>query len=111
MDIVPTNGVMEAAVLAGVVLLFGLVLAGLWQPQAWSLLGVLLIGSGVGLLVWGIVAAALGEVSAIGSNAGVIGLGAGALAGGSALLVVSFVRRGKRSGTAGEPHSISETPR
>jgi hypothetical protein len=59
----------------------------------WRLLAVLAIAAGVGLLVWGIVGAALGEQVPIGSPAAVIGVGAGSLTGGIALLVLSFVCR------------------
>lgn len=85
-----------AGALNGLLLAIGLLLGGLRYPKAWCLLGVLLIGGGTGLLVWGIVAASTGEVTTVASPAAIIGSGAGSLAGGIAFLVVSLIQGCKR---------------
>lgn len=66
---------------------------GLRNRAAWSLLAVLGMAAGTGLLVWGIVSAAMHEPMPIGSPPAIIGVGAGCLAGAVALLVISFVGR------------------
>lgn len=74
----------------GALVLLALLLWGVRNRVVWRLLSVLGVGSGVGFLVWGITAAALGERPAIGSPTGLIGAGAGVMAGGIMLLIVSF---------------------
>ncbi len=74
-------------------LAIGLALWGLRNRAAWSLLAVLGMAAGTGLLVWGIVSAAMHEPMPIGSPPAIIGVGAGCLAGAVALLVISFVGR------------------
>lgn len=92
----PNNlAVLITAGVGGLILL-GLLLGGLKNPSAWSLLSVLAIAFGCGLLVWGIVAAATGEMSAALSNPAIIGSGAGLLAGGLSLFIVALVRRRDR---------------
>ncbi len=76
------------AAAAGVLL--GLLIWGAWQPLAWRVLSVLGMGTGAGLLVWGILMAAMREEPRFGSPAGIIALGAGVLVGSIALLVISF---------------------
>ena len=70
--------------------LIGLLIWGAWHPLIWRLFSVLGIGAGGGLLVWGIMMAALKESPPFASPAGIIGIGAGVLIGSIALLVVSF---------------------
>ena len=87
-----------ALMLAGLALFVGLLIWGLWNPKSLAtcvigaarLLAVLAMGGGVGLLVWGIVAAAMGEPVPIATPAGIIGTGAGSLTGGIVLLVLSI---------------------
>ncbi|OHB80886.1 MAG: hypothetical protein A2V98_15480 [Planctomycetes bacterium RBG_16_64_12] len=69
----------------------------------WRLIAVVTLAAGIGLLIWGITAASLGEQLPVGSPAGMIGSGAASLAGGILLLVLSFIGRssGHRSGRAG----------
>jgi hypothetical protein len=76
-------------VVAGIVLV-GLLIWGFKNPLIWRMLAVLGMGAGVGVLVWGIMLAALHEAPAIGSPAGIIATGAGVLVTAVALLVVSF---------------------
>ena len=74
----------------GALILLGLLLWGVKNRLVWRLLSVFGVGSGVGLLVWGITAAALGEQPSIGSPTSLMGTGAGVMAGGIMLLVISF---------------------
>jgi hypothetical protein len=76
--------------------LIGLLIWGSQNPVVWRLLAVVGIGTGVGLLVWGIVLAAVGDEPAIGSPAGIIATGAGVLASAIVLFVISFLR-GKKA--------------
>jgi len=81
---------------AGAVLVLLLLLWGLKNALVWRLLSVFAIAGGVGVLVWGIMAGAMGEEPVIGSPAGLIGAGAGILAGGIVLLVISFLGKCSR---------------
>ena len=86
------------------ILALGLLLWGLKNPLAWTVLAVIAIAVGVGLLATGITnAAILGTQRTdpqVDSAAQTIGFGAGATVGGIALLVVSLVRRPKSKGDA-----------
>jgi hypothetical protein len=75
-----------------VVVLVALLVWGAWSPLVWRLLSVVGMGAGAGLLVWGILLAAMKDPSPLGSPAGIIAVGAGVLVGSIALLVVSFCR-------------------
>lgn len=79
-------------ILAGVgtLILLALLLWGVKNRVVWRLLSVFGVGGGVGLLVWGITAAAMGEQPSIGSPTSLMGAGAGIMAGGIMLLVISF---------------------
>lgn len=77
-------------VAAAASVLLGLLIWGAWQPLVWRLLSVLGMGTGAGLLVWGILMAAMREEPRFVSPAGIIALGAGVLVGSIALLVISF---------------------
>jgi hypothetical protein len=57
----------------------------------WRLLAVVGTGTGVGLLVWGIIVAATREEPPIGSPAGIIATGSGVLVSAIVLLVMSFL--------------------
>ncbi len=77
------------------VLLIALLIWGAWNPIVWRILAVRGMGTGAGLLVWGILLAAMKERPPLGppgSPAGIIAVGAGVLVGSIALLVVSFCR-------------------
>ncbi len=76
------------ATVAGVLTI--LLIWGAWRPLVWRVLAVVAMGTGVGLLVWGIIVAATGEEPLIGSPAGIIATGAGVLASAIVLLVISF---------------------
>ncbi len=67
-----------------------LLIWGAWRPLVWRVLAVVGMGTGVGLLVWGIIIAATKEAPLIGSPAGIIATGAGVLASAIVLLVISF---------------------
>ncbi|MDZ7616329.1 MAG: hypothetical protein U1E05_04950 [Patescibacteria group bacterium] len=67
-----------------------LLIWGAWRPLVWRVLAVIAMGTGVGLLVWGIFIAATKEVPLIGTPAGIIATGAGVLASAIVLLVISF---------------------
>ncbi len=73
-----------------------LLIWGAWRPLVWRVLAVVGMGTGVGLLVWGIIIAATKEVPLVGSPAGIIATGAGVLASAIVLLVISFA--GGRAG-------------
>ncbi len=73
------------------IVFLALLLWGLMNPLVWRLLAVIGMGTGVGLLVWGIMLARTQEQAPIGSPAGIAATGAGFLAGAIVLLVVSFV--------------------
>ena len=75
----------------GAVILLVLLLWGVKNPVVWRLLSVLGFAGGVGLLVWGITSAAMGEQPAIGSPTSLMGTGAGVMAGAIMLLVISFL--------------------
>jgi len=77
-------------VTAAAIVLIGFLIWGAWQPLVWRILSVLGMGTGAGLLVWGILTAAMQEEPRFGSPAGLIALGAGVLVGSIALLVLSF---------------------
>jgi hypothetical protein len=79
----------------GAVLVVTLLLWGLRNRLAWRLLSVLAVGSGVGLLVWGITSASLGEEPSVGSPTSLMGTGAGVMAGGIMLLIISFPGSGR----------------
>ena len=67
-----------------------LLIWGAWNPLVWRVLAVIAMGTGVGLLVWGIILAATKEAPLIGTPAGIIAMGAGVLASAIVLLVISF---------------------
>lgn len=73
-----------------VIVLIGLLIWGAINPLIWRILSVLGMGTGVGLLVWGIMMASLNEEIRFASPAGIIAIGAGVLVGSIALLVISF---------------------
>ena len=73
-----------------VVVLIGLLIWGAINPLVWRILSVLSMGTGAGLLVWGIMLASLNEETRFASPAGIIAIGAGVLVGSIALLVISF---------------------
>ncbi len=73
------------------IVLVALLVWGSIEPLVWRLLAVIGMGTGVGLLVWGIVIAATKEEPPIGSTAGIIGTGAGVLVSAIVLLVISFL--------------------
>ncbi len=77
---------------ASLVVLIALLIWGTWSALVWRLLAVVGMGTGAGLLVWGILAAAMKDRPPLGSPAGIIAVGAGVLVGSIALLVVSFCR-------------------
>lgn len=85
----PSTPVLLAAIAAAIVLA-GLLVWGFKNPLVWRMMAVLGMGAGVGVLVWGIMLAALRESPACGSPAGLIAAGAGVLVSSVALLVVSF---------------------
>lgn len=70
--------------------LIGLLIWGAWKPLIWRLLSVLGMGTGGGILVWGIMLASLHEQPPFASPSGIIGIGAGTLIGFIALLVISL---------------------
>jgi hypothetical protein len=72
--------------------LIALLIWGAWIPLVWRLLAVLAMGTGAGLLVWGILMAAMKDRPPLGSPAGIIAVGAGVLVASIALFVVSFCR-------------------
>ncbi len=77
------------------VVLIALLIWGVWNHLVWRLLAVLGMGTGAGLLVWGILLAALKDRPPLGlpvSPAAIIAVGAGVLVSSVALLVVSFCR-------------------
>jgi hypothetical protein len=71
--------------------LVALLIWGSENPLAWRLPAVVGMGTGVGLLVWGIILAATSQEPPIGSPAGIIGTGAGVLVSAIVLLVISFL--------------------
>ena len=73
------------------IVLAALLIWGLRNPLVWRLLAVVGMGTGVGLLVWGIAIAALKEQPSIGSPAGIIATGAGVLASAIVLFIISFL--------------------
>jgi len=73
------------------IVLVVLLIWGSRNPLVWRVLAVVGMGTGVGLLVWGIIIAAMKEEPPIGSPAGIIATGAGILASAIVLLVISFV--------------------
>jgi hypothetical protein len=83
-------------VCAGAVLILLLLLWGVKNPIVWRLLSVLGVAAGVGVLVWGITSAAMGQEPSIGSPTGLIGTGAGVMVGGIMLLVISFLGKCSR---------------
>jgi hypothetical protein len=74
------------------VVLVALLIWGAWSPLVWRVLAVLGMGTGAGLLVWGILLAAMKDPSPPGHPAAIIAVGAGVLVGSITLLVVSFCR-------------------
>jgi len=84
------------AACAAAVLLLLLLLWGVKNPVVWRLLSVFGVAGGVGLLVWGITSAAMGEEPSIGSPTGLIGTGAGVMVAGIMLLVISFLGKCSR---------------
>jgi len=74
----------------GFLILLGLLIWGVRNRMVWRLLSTLAVGGGVGLLVWGITAAALGEEPSVGSPTSLMGTGAGVMAGAIMLFIVSF---------------------
>ncbi len=72
------------------IVLTALLIWGSWRPMVWRVLAILGMGTGVGLLVWGIIIAATKELPLVGSPAGIIATGAGVLASAIVLLVISF---------------------
>jgi hypothetical protein len=74
-----------------VVALVALLIWGSKNRLVWRLLAVVGMGTGVGLLVWGIIIAAMKEEPPIGSPAGIIATGAGVLVSAIVLLVMSFL--------------------
>jgi hypothetical protein len=73
------------------IVLLALLIWGAMKPLVWRLLAVVGMGTGVGLLVWGIILAATGQEPPIGSPAGIIATGAGVSVSAVALLVISFL--------------------
>jgi hypothetical protein len=83
---------MKLAIVGVVAIVLAALLAwGSKNPLVWRLLAVVGMGSGVGLLVWGIIIAAGKEEPPIGSPAGIIATGAGVLVSAIVLLVISFL--------------------
>lgn len=82
--------IVVAIVATVAIVLIGLLIGGAWKPLVWRILSVLGMGTGAGLLVWGILMAAMQEQPPLASPAGIIAIGAGALVGSIALLVISF---------------------
>ena len=72
------------------ILLIGLLIWGARNPLVWRVLSVLGMGTGGGLLVWGILMATMKQEPPIASPAGIIAIGSGMLIGSVALLVISF---------------------
>jgi hypothetical protein len=70
--------------------LLGLLIWGAKNPWVWRLLSVIGMGTGAGLLVWGILLASMKQEPPLGSAAGVIAVGAGVLVGAIVLLVISY---------------------
>ena len=70
--------------------LIGLLIWGAWNPLVWRILSVLGMGTGAGVLVWGILVASMREEPPFATPAGIIGIGAGVLVGSVALLVISL---------------------
>ncbi len=81
---------------AAAVLLLVLLLWGMKNPLIWRLLSVFAVSGGVGVLVWGITSAAMGEEPLIASPTALIGTGAGVLVAGIMLLVISFFGKPSR---------------
>lgn len=77
------------AAIAAIVLI-GLLIWGARNSLVWRVLSVLGMGTGGGLLVWGILMATMKQEPPVASPAGVIAIGAGMLIGSVALLVISF---------------------
>ena len=77
-------------VVAIAIILLGLLIWGARNPLVWRLLSVLGMGTGGGLLVWGILMATMKQEAPFGSPPGIIAIGAGVLIGSIALLVISF---------------------
>lgn len=88
-------GVIVVGIVA--IVLVSLLAWGSMKPLVWRLLAVVGMGTGVGLLVWGIIIAATGEEPPVGSSAGIIGTGAGVLVSAIVLLVISFLGRRPRT--------------
>jgi hypothetical protein len=72
------------------IVLIGLLIWGARTPWVWRILSVLGMGTGAGVLVWGILLATMKEEPPFATPAGIIGIGAGALVGSIALLVISL---------------------
>ena len=70
--------------------LIGLLIWGAWKPLVWRLLSVLGMGTGAGVLVWGVLMATMKEEAPFATPAGIIAIGSGALVGSIVLLVISF---------------------
>jgi hypothetical protein len=73
------------------IVLVALLIWGSRNPLVWRGLAVVGMGTGVGLLVWGIIITTMKEEPPIGSPAGIIATGAGILASAIVLLVISFL--------------------
>ena len=80
------------------VVLIGLLIWGVKRPVVWRLLSVFGMAVGSGLLVRGIMEAAMNQQPAHASPPVVIGVGAGVLVGAITLLVISFLSGGTREG-------------
>ena len=82
---------MSLAILAIVaIVLIGLLIWGARNPLVWRILSVLGMGTGGGLLVWGILMATMKQDRPVASPAGITAIGAGVLIGSITLLVISF---------------------
>jgi hypothetical protein len=100
---IDTDVISSASVLLGILLVVALLLWCTIRPDVGRrfarMFAVLAIGTGIGVLTWGICAAALGEVirspfgltSLIAEASEAIGWGAGSLAAGITALVLSYV--------------------
>ena len=73
------------------IVLLGLLIWGVKKPVVWRLLSVFGMAVGSGVLVWGIMAAAMDSMPSSGSAAVIIGVGAGVLVGAVSLLAISFL--------------------
>ena len=84
-----SDPVLAVVGIAAIVLL-ALLIWGAKNPLVWRILSIFGMGTGAGLLVWGIMLASMKQEPPIGSAAGIIAVGAGVLVGAIALLVISF---------------------